>query len=67
VLVNSSHAFPLPTSAQDAGIQRVVYDQATAAERGIRALLADVVNARLATHHDPEKLAKVIMKKIWRG
>ena len=67
VLVNSSHAFPLPTSAQDAGIQRVVYDQATAAERGIRALLADVVNARLATHHDPEKLARVIMKKIWRG
>jgi hypothetical protein len=30
-------------------------------------LLADVVNPRLATHHDPEKLAKVIMKKIWKG
>jgi uncharacterized cofD-like protein len=66
-LVNSSHAFPLPASAQEAGIQRVVYDQATAAERGIRVLLADVVNPRLSTHHDPDKLAKMIMKKIWRG
>jgi uncharacterized cofD-like protein len=67
VLVNSSHSFALPTSAQEAGIQRVVYDQATAAERGIRVLLADVVNPRLATHHDPDKLARVVMKKIWRG
>jgi hypothetical protein len=54
-------------SAQEAGIQRVVYDQATASERSIRVLLADVVNPRLATHHDPDKLAKAIMKKIWRS
>ncbi len=66
-VVNSNQSFPLPVSAQDAGIQRVVYDPATASDRGIRVLLADVVNPRLATHHDPEKLAKVIMKKIWKG
>jgi uncharacterized cofD-like protein len=67
VLVNSNQSFPLPMSAQEAGIQRVVYDQPTASDRSIRVLLADVVNSRLATHHDPEKLAKAIMKKIWRS
>jgi len=66
VLVNSNHNFPLPSSAQEAGIKRVLYDQATVAARSIHCLLADVVNPRLSTHHDPDKLAKTIMKKIWK-
>ena len=29
-------------------------------------ILADVVSPRVSTHHDPDKLARVIMKRIWR-
>ena len=67
VLVNSNHNFPLPPSAQEAGIRRVVYDPATVNTRGLHVLLADVVSSRASTHHDPEKLARVIMKKIWKA
>ena len=67
VVINSNNNFPLPPSAQAAGIRRVVYDQATVAQRSIRAVLVDVVNSRISTHHDPDKLAKAIMKKIWRS
>ena len=67
VLVNSNHNFPLPPSAQEADIRRVVYDPATVNTRGLHVLLADVVSSRASTHHDPEKLARVIMKKIWKA
>src|SRR3989475_237867 len=30
-------------------------------------LVVDVVNPRVSTHHDPDKLARAIMKKIWRS
>jgi uncharacterized cofD-like protein len=67
VLVNSNNNYALPPSAQEAGIKRVLFDQQTANGRSIHALLADVVNARLSTHHDPDKLAKAIMRKIWKA
>jgi uncharacterized cofD-like protein len=67
VVINSNNNFPLPPSAQAAGIKRVVYDQATVAQRSIHAVLVDVVNSRISTHHDPDKLAKAIMKKVWRS
>ena len=67
VVVNSNNNFPLPTSAQTAGIKRVVYDPATVSQRSIHAVLVDVVNPRISTHHDPDKLARAIMKKIWRS
>jgi len=67
VVINSNNNFPLPASAQTAGIKRVIYDQATVAQRSIHAVLVDVVNSRISTHHDPDKLAKAIMKKIWRS
>jgi len=67
VVINSNNNFPLPPSAQAAGIKRVVYDQATVAQRSIHAVLVDVVNSRISTHHDPDKLARAIMKKIWRS
>src|SRR5437016_6970202 len=67
VVVNSNNNFTLPPSAQAAGIRRVVYDPATVSKRSIHAVLVDVVNPRLSTHHDPDKLARAIMKKIWRS
>jgi len=67
VVVNSNNNFPLPTSAQTAGIKRVVYDPATVNQRSIHAVLVDVVNPRISTHHDPDKLARAIMKNIWRS
>jgi len=67
VVVNSNNNFPLPPSAQTAGIRRVVYDPATVNQRSIHAVLVDVVNPRISTHHDPDKLARAIMKKIWRS
>jgi uncharacterized cofD-like protein len=66
-VVNSNNNFPLPPSAQTAGIRRVVYDAATVNQRSIHAVLVDVVNPRISTHHDPDKLARAIMKKIWRS
>jgi uncharacterized cofD-like protein len=67
VVVNSNNNYPLPPSAQAANIKRVVYDQATVNQRSIHAVLVDVVNPRISTHHDPDKLARAIMKKIWRS
>src|SRR2546429_1000883 len=67
VVVNSNNNFTLPPSAQAAGIRRVVYDTATVSKRSIHAVLVDVVNSRISTHHDPDKLARAIMKKIWRS
>ena len=67
VVVNSNNNFTLPPSAQEAGIRRVVYDPATVSQRSIHAVLVDVVNPRIATHHDPDKLARAIMKKIWHS
>jgi len=67
VVVNSNNNFPLPPSAQAAAIKRVVYDPATVNQRSIHAVLVDVVNPRISTHHDPDKLARAIMKKIWRS
>lgn len=67
VVVNSNNNFALPPSAQAANIKRVVYDQATVNQRSIHAVLVDVVDPRISTHHDPDKLARAIMKKIWRS
>jgi uncharacterized cofD-like protein len=67
IVINSNNNFPLPASAQAAGIRRVVYDPATVSQRSIHAVLVDAVNPRISTHHDPDKLARAIMKKIWRS
>jgi uncharacterized cofD-like protein len=67
VVVNSNNNFTLPPSAQAAGIKRVVYDPATVSQRSIHAVLVDVVDPRISTHHDPDKLARAIMKKIWHS
>src|SRR2546423_9963561 len=64
VVVNSNNNFALPSSAQTAGIKRVVYDPATVNQRSIHAVLVDVVNPRFWTHHDPATPARAIPNTI---
>ncbi|HXB04059.1 MAG TPA: gluconeogenesis factor YvcK family protein [Candidatus Acidoferrum sp.] len=33
----------------------------------VRFIAADVVNVRLPSHHDPDKLARTIMRKVWQA
>ncbi|MGH7685222.1 MAG: uridine diphosphate-N-acetylglucosamine-binding protein YvcK [Candidatus Dormibacteria bacterium] len=66
VVVNSKMDLPLPRSAADAGITKVTFDRDRASQKPVHYILADVVNSRVSTHHDPEKLARVIMKRVWR-
>jgi len=33
----------------------------------IRFVPADVVNVRIPSHHDPDKLARMLMKHIWEA
>ena len=66
VIVNSNMNPPLPGSATTAGITRIVFDRDESASRPVHFILADVVSSRVSTHHDPDKLARIIMKRIWR-
>ncbi|HEV7678332.1 MAG TPA: gluconeogenesis factor YvcK family protein [Candidatus Dormibacteraeota bacterium] len=66
VVVNSNYQLPMPSSAVEAGITRVLFDRDRAAQRPVHYILADVVSNKVSTHHDPEKLARVIMKRVWR-
>jgi uncharacterized cofD-like protein len=66
VIVNNNVSPALPPSAVEAGVGRVVFDSERASERPIHYILADVVDSRISSHHDSDKLARVIMKRIWR-
>jgi len=64
VIVNSNLSH-LPTGGQS----QVVFDL-QAGERGfpdIRFIADDVVNVRIPSHHDPGKLARVVMKRVWEA
>ena len=63
VVVNSNHSH-LPTGGQ---AQVVFQAQDAARHREVRFLAADVVNPRVPSHHEPQKLARVIMKKVWQA
>src|ERR1700736_3283459 len=63
VLVNSnlSHA---PTGGQS----QVVFKPIDVTKHPeVRFIAADVVNVRLPSHHDPDKLARTIMRKVWQA
>jgi uncharacterized cofD-like protein len=63
VLVNSnlSHA---PTGGQS----QVVFRSADSNKHPeVRFIAADVVNVKLPSHHDPDKLARTIMRKVWQA
>jgi len=63
VLVNSntSHA---PTGGQAPVIFRPVD---TTRNPEVRFIASDVVNVRIPSHHDPDKLARTIMRKVWQA
>jgi uncharacterized cofD-like protein len=63
VLVNSNHSHA-PTGGQSQVIFKA--DDATKHPE-VRFIAADVVNVRIPSHHDPDKLARVIMRKVWQA
>jgi uncharacterized cofD-like protein len=63
VLVNSNHSH-MPTGGQS----QVVFKPEDANKNpDVRFIAADVVNPRIPSHHDPDKLARVIMRKVWQA
>jgi uncharacterized cofD-like protein len=63
VLVNSNHSH-MPTGGQS----QVVFKPEDATKHPeVRFIAADVVNIRIPSHHDPDKLARVIMRKVWQA
>ncbi len=63
VLVNSNTAHP-PTGGQAA----VVFKPAdTTRHPEVRFIASDVVNVRIPSHHDPDKLARTIMRRVWQA
>jgi uncharacterized cofD-like protein len=63
VLVNSNNAYA-PTGGQEQVVFRPV-DSARHPE--VRFIASDVVNVRIPSHHDPDKLARTIMRKVWQA
>ena len=63
VLVNTN------TAHQPTGGQAPVIFKSTdgAKHRELRFIPADVVNVRIPSHHDPDKLARTIMRKVWQA
>src|SRR6266700_50562 len=63
VLVNSNHSHQ-PTGGQS----QVVFKPEDATQHPeVRFIAADVVNIRIPSHHDPDKLARAIMRKVWQA
>ena len=63
VLVNSNVSHT-PTGGQS----QVIFRPADSTKHPeVRFIAADVVNVKLPSHHDPEKLARTIMRKVWQA
>jgi uncharacterized cofD-like protein len=63
VLVNSNTAHT-PTGGQAPVIFKPTD---TTKHPEVRFIPADVVNVRIPSHHDPDKLARTIMRKVWQA
>jgi uncharacterized cofD-like protein len=63
VLVNSNTAHA-PTGGQEAVIFRPAD---TTGHPEVRFIASDVVNVRIPSHHDSDKLARTIMRKVWQA
>jgi len=61
-IVNSNYTHT-PTGGQS----KVVFDSEAPAGRDMHFILADVVNQKIPSHHDTDKLSKVIMKRVWHA
>jgi uncharacterized cofD-like protein len=63
VLVNSNHSHT-PTGGQS----QVIFRADDAAKHPeVRFIAGDVVNVRIPSHHDPDKLARMVMRKVWQA
>jgi uncharacterized cofD-like protein len=63
VLVNNNHDH-IPTGGQ----AQVIFKADDAVKHPeVRFIAADVVNVRVPSHHDPDKLARMIMRKVWQA
>jgi uncharacterized cofD-like protein len=63
VLVNSNHSH-MPTGGQSQVIFRA---EDSSGHPEVRFISADVVNVRVPSHHDPDKLARSIMRRVWQA
>jgi uncharacterized cofD-like protein len=63
VLVNSNNSY-LPTGGQS---QVIFRPEDSTRHPEVRFIGADVVNVRIPSHHDPDKLARSIMRKVWQA
>jgi uncharacterized cofD-like protein len=61
-IVNSNYTYT-PTGGQT----KVLFDSRAPVGRDMHFILADVVNKRIPSHHDTDKLSKVIMKRVWHA
>src|SRR5665213_1238583 len=63
VLVNSNNSHT-PTGGQS---QVIFRPEDSSKHPDVRFIGADVVNVRVPSHHDPDKLARSIMRKVWQA
>jgi uncharacterized cofD-like protein len=63
VLVNSNHAH-MPTGGQS---QVIFRSEDELKHPEVRFIASDVVNVRVPSHHDSDKLARTIMRRIWQA
>jgi uncharacterized cofD-like protein len=63
VLVNSNHSH-MPTGGQSQVIFRA---EEASRHPEVRFIAGDVVNTRIPSHHDPDKLARIVMRKVWQA
>jgi uncharacterized cofD-like protein len=63
VLVNSNNSH-MPTGGQS---QVIFTPEDSSLHPEVRFIGADVVNVRVPSHHDPDKLARSIMRKVWQA
>src|SRR5207302_10111247 len=59
-IVNSNYTHT-PTGGQS----KVMFDPEAPVGRDMHFILADVVNQRIPSHHDTDKLSTAIMKRVW--
>ncbi len=63
VLVNSNHSH-VPTGGQS---QVIFHAEDASKHPDVRFIAADVVNVKIPSHHDSDKLARMIMRKVWQA
>ena len=63
VLINSNNSH-MPTGGQS---QVIFRPEDSSRHPEVRFIGADVVNVRIPSHHDPDKLARSIMRKVWQA